>query len=107
DAPSGTALALGRAAAQGRGIDLASHSQRVRDGHTGARKSGDIGFATLRGGDVVGDHTVIFAGEGERLELTHRAGSRQGFARGALRAARWVTGRKPGLYGMKDVLGLG
>jgi 4-hydroxy-tetrahydrodipicolinate reductase len=107
DAPSGTALALGRAAAQGRGIDLASRSQRVRDGHTGARKSGDIGFATLRGGDVVGDHTVIFAGDGERLELTHRAGSRQGFARGALRAARWVVGRKPGLYGMKDVLGLG
>ena len=107
DAPSGTALALGRAAAQGRGIDLASHSQRVRDGHTGARKSGDIGFATVRGGDVVGEHTVIFAGEGERLELTHRAGSRQGFARGALRAAGWVVGRKPGLYGMKDVLGLG
>jgi 4-hydroxy-tetrahydrodipicolinate reductase len=106
DAPSGTALALGRAAAAGRGIDLASHSQRVRDGHTGARKPGDIGFATLRGGDVVGDHTVIFAGEGERLEFTHRAASRRIFARGALRAARWVVGRAPGLYGMKDVLGL-
>jgi len=106
DAPSGTALALGRAAAAGRGIDLASHSQRVRDGHTGARKPGDIGFATLRGGDVVGDHTVIFAGEGERLELTHRAASRRIFARGAVRAARWVMGRAPGLYGMKDVLGL-
>jgi 4-hydroxy-tetrahydrodipicolinate reductase len=106
DAPSGTALALGRAAAAGRGIDLASRSQRVRDGHTGARKSGDIGFATLRGGDVVGDHMVIFAGEGERLELTHRAASRRIFARGAVRAARWVAGRAPGLYGMKDVLGL-
>ncbi|HXZ02086.1 MAG TPA: 4-hydroxy-tetrahydrodipicolinate reductase [Stellaceae bacterium] len=106
DAPSGTALALGRAAADGRGIDLAGRSQRVRDGHTGPRKRGDIGFATLRGGDVVGDHSVIFAGEGERLELTHRAGSRRLFALGALRAARWVAGRKPGLYGMKDVLGL-
>jgi len=106
DAPSGTALALGRAAAEGRGIDLASRSQRVRDGHTGPRKPGDIGFATLRGGDVVGDHSVIFAGEGERLELIHRAGSRRLFARGAVRAARWVAGRKPGLYGMKDVLGL-
>ncbi len=106
DAPSGTALALGRAAAAGRGIDLAGHSQRVRDGHTGPRKPGDIGFATLRGGNVVGDHTVIFAGEGERLELTHRAGSRRLFARGAVRAALWVVGKKPGLYGMKDVLGL-
>jgi 4-hydroxy-tetrahydrodipicolinate reductase len=106
DAPSGTALALGRAAAEARGIDLASRSQRVRDGHTGARKPGDIGFATLRGGDVVGDHTVIFAGEGERLEIAHRAGSRRIFALGALRATRWVAGRKPGLYGMKDVLGL-
>jgi 4-hydroxy-tetrahydrodipicolinate reductase len=106
DAPSGTALALGRAAAAGRGIDLAAHSQRVRDGHTGPRRPGDIGFATLRGGDVVGDHTVIFAGEGERLELTHRAGSRRIFALGALRAARWVVAQKPGLYGMKDVLGL-
>ncbi|HEX9490526.1 MAG TPA: 4-hydroxy-tetrahydrodipicolinate reductase [Stellaceae bacterium] len=106
DAPSGTALALGRAAAEGRGVDLAARSQRVRDGHTGPRKAGDIGFASLRGGDVVGDHTVIFAGEGERLELTHRASSRRLFARGALRAARWVVGKEPGLYGMKDVLGL-
>ncbi len=106
DAPSGTELALGRAAAEGRGIDLAQRSQRVRDGHTGARKAGDIGFATLRGGDVVGDHSVIFAGEGERLELIHRATSRRNFARGAMRAARWVAGRTPGLYGMKDVLGL-
>lgn len=106
DAPSGTALALGRAAAAGRGIDLDGHSQRVRDGHTGPRHVGDIGFASLRGGDVVGDHTVIFAGDGDRLELTHRATSRQLFARGAVRAARWVAGRAPGLYGMKDVLGL-
>ena len=106
DAPSGTALALGRAAAEGRGVDLAQRGQRVRDGHTGPRKAGDIGFASLRGGDVVGDHTVIFAGEGERLELTHRAQSRRLFARGALRAARWVAGKPPGLYGMKDVLGL-
>jgi 4-hydroxy-tetrahydrodipicolinate reductase len=106
DAPSGTALALGHSAAFGRGIDLAAHSQRVRDGHTGPRKPGDIGFATLRGGDVAGDHTVIFAGDGERLELTHRASNRRVFARGALRAARWVVGKKPGLYGMRDVLGL-
>jgi 4-hydroxy-tetrahydrodipicolinate reductase len=106
DAPSGTALALGRAAAMGRGIDLASHSQRVRDGHTGPRKVGDIGFAALRGGDVVGDHTVIFASEGERLELTHRATSRRIFAKGALRAARWAVGQKPGLYSMEDVVGL-
>jgi len=106
DAPSGTALALGAAAAKGRGINLAGHSQRVRDGHTGPRKSGNIGFASLRGGDVVGDHTVIFAGEGERLELTHRATGRHLFARGAVRGARWLAGRPPGLYGMKDVLGL-
>jgi 4-hydroxy-tetrahydrodipicolinate reductase len=106
DAPSGTALALGRAAAAGRGIDLAGRSLRERDGHTGPRPRGDIGFATVRGGDVVGDHVVIFAGEGERLELAHRAGSRRIFALGALRAARWVVAQKPGLYGMKDVLGL-
>ncbi len=107
DAPSGTALALGRAAAAGRGIDLAAKSQRTRDGITGPRRTGDIGFAALRGGDVAGDHIVVFAGEGERVELTHRAGSRQIFARGAVRAARWCVGRKPGLYGMADVLGLG
>jgi 4-hydroxy-tetrahydrodipicolinate reductase len=106
DAPSGTALLLGRAAAAGRGIDLARRSQRVRDGHTGPRQAGDIGFASLRGGGVVGDHTVIFAGEGERIELTHRAEDRALFARGALRAALWGRGRKPGLYGMGDVLDL-
>jgi len=106
DAPSGTALALGRAAAIGRGVDLDAVAQRVRDGHTGARRSGDIGFATLRGGDVAGEHTVTFAANGERLELSHRATSRQVFARGAVAAAKWVAGRKPGLYDMKDVLGL-
>ena len=106
DAPSGTALLLGEAAAKGRGIDLASHSQRVRDGHTGARKPGDIGFAALRGGTVVGDHDVIFAGPGERLVLTHKAEDRGIFARGAVRAALWARGRKPGHYSMADVLGL-
>ena len=106
DAPSGTALLLGEAAARGRGIDLASHSQRVRDGHTGARKPGDIGFAALRGGTVVGDHDVIFAGPGERLVLTHKAEDRGIFARGAVRAALWARGRKPGHYSMADVLGL-
>ncbi len=106
DAPSGTALALGRAAAAGRGIDLDSVAQRVRDGHIGARRRGDIGFATLRGGDVAGEHTVSFAADGERLELVHRATTRQVFARGAVTAAKWVAGKPPGLYDMKDVLGL-
>jgi len=107
DAPSGTALALGEAAAAGRGVDLADVSQRVRDGHTGPRKTGDIGFATLRGGDVAGDHTVIFAGDGERLELSHKAGNRVVFASGAVRAALWTAGRPPGLYSMQDVLAPG
>ncbi|MBM3548670.1 MAG: 4-hydroxy-tetrahydrodipicolinate reductase [Alphaproteobacteria bacterium] len=106
DAPSGTALLLGRAAAEGRKVDLAKVSARGRDGITGARKAGDIGFASLRGGDVVGDHVVVFAGAGERLELGHRASSRQLFAQGAVRAALWVADRGPGLYSMKDVLGL-
>jgi 4-hydroxy-tetrahydrodipicolinate reductase len=106
DAPSGTALLLGRAAAEGRGIDLAENSVRARDGHTGPRPEGAIGFATLRGGSVVGDHSVIFAGEGERIELTHRAESRDNFARGAIRAALWAFDKKPGLYDMADVLGL-
>jgi 4-hydroxy-tetrahydrodipicolinate reductase len=108
DAPSGTALALGHAAAAGRGIDLAHNSARGRDGVTGARKEGTIGFAALRGGEVAGDHTVIFASGHERLELTHRAASRQIFAKGAIKAALWLgePGRKPGLYGMKDVLAL-
>jgi len=106
DAPSGTALLLGESAARGRNIALAERSVRSRDGHTGARREGDIGFATLRGGSVVGDHSVIFAGTSERLELTHRAEDRAIFARGALRAALWARGRKPGLYSMRDVLGL-
>jgi 4-hydroxy-tetrahydrodipicolinate reductase len=106
DAPSGTALLLGRAAAEGRGIDLAAHSVRSRDGHTGARKPGDIGFATLRGGTVVGEHTVMFAGPDERIELTHKAADRMIFARGALHAALWARDKKPGLYSMMDVLGL-
>lgn len=106
DAPSGTALLLGEAAAQGRGIDLKSRSVRSRDGHTGARSPGDIGFAALRGGSVVGEHTVMFAGPAERIELSHRAESRDIFARGAVRAALWANGQKPGLYSMADVLGL-
>jgi 4-hydroxy-tetrahydrodipicolinate reductase len=106
DAPSGTALMLGRAAAAGRGVDLAKRSVRGRDGITGARESGAIGFAALRGGTAVGDHTVIFAGPAERVELTHRAEDRLIFARGALHAALWARGRKPGLYSMADVLGL-
>jgi 4-hydroxy-tetrahydrodipicolinate reductase len=105
DAPSGTALMLGRAAAEGRGIDLAANSVRSRDGHTGARKEGTIGFAALRGGNVVGDHTVIFAGENERIEITHKAADRAIFARGAVRAALWGRGKPPGLYTMADVLG--
>jgi 4-hydroxy-tetrahydrodipicolinate reductase len=106
DAPSGTALMLGRAAAEGRGINLDQYSVRSRDGHTGARQSGDIGFASLRGGTVVGDHSVIFAGTSERIELVHKAEDRMIFARGALKAALWARGRKPGLYSMADVLGL-
>ena len=106
DAPSGTALMLGRAAAAGRGINLAAHSVRGRDGMTGARRAIDIGFAALRGGTVVGDHTVIFAGPAERIELTHRAEDRMIFARGALHAALWARGKKPGLYSMADVLEL-
>lgn len=106
DAPSGTALMLGEAAAAGRAISLKEHSVRVRDGHTGPRQRGDIGFATLRGGNVVGEHTVIFAGEGDRIELTHRATDRGIFARGAVKAALWGCGKPPGLYAMSDVLGL-
>jgi 4-hydroxy-tetrahydrodipicolinate reductase len=106
DAPSGTALMLGQAAADGRGVDLAQRSQRGRDGHTGARCAGDIGFASLRGGTVVGDHTVVFAGPAERIELIHKAEDRMIFARGALRAALWARGKPPGVYSMADVLGL-
>jgi len=106
DAPSGTALLLGQAAAKGRGVDLNDNSVRVRDGHTGPRPAGTIGFATLRGGGVVGDHSVIFASESERLTLSHNAGDRSLFARGALQAALWARDKKPGFYSMLDVLGL-
>ncbi len=106
DAPSGTALALGRSAAAGRKVELEKVWRKSRDGHTGARPTGEIGFATLRGGEEVGVHTVFFAAAGERLELSHRSFSREGYAAGAVRAAKWLEGKKPGLYGMKDVLGL-
>ena len=106
DAPSGTALMLGEAAAGGRGIPLGTNSARGRDGETGARRTGDIGFASLRGGSVTGDHSVIFAGAMERIELTHRAEDRTMFAQGAVKAALWARDKKPGLYTMTDVLGL-
>jgi 4-hydroxy-tetrahydrodipicolinate reductase len=106
DAPSGTALLLGSAAAEARGVSLEDKSARGRDGHTGARPEGAIGFASLRGGTVIGTHEVIFAGSGERIVLSHVAEDRTIFARGAIAAARWGQGRKPGLYAMADVLGL-
>ncbi len=106
DAPSGTALLLGEAAASGRGIALEAAAVRGRDGVTGARADGAIGFASLRGGTVVGDHRVIFAGAGERLELAHSSEDRAIYARGALKAALWARGRKPGVYSMANVLGL-
>lgn len=106
DAPSGTALLLGEAAARGRDIALADNSVRVRDGYTGPRETGAIGFATLRGGSVIGDHSVILAGAGERVVLSHHAEDRSIFARGAIKAALWAHGKKPGLYSMLDVLGL-
>jgi 4-hydroxy-tetrahydrodipicolinate reductase len=106
DAPSGTALMLGRAAAEGLGVDLTKHSVRARDGEVGERKRGQIGFAALRGGTVIGDHSVVFAGPYERIELKHVAEDRMLFARGALVAARWGRGKKPGIYSMADVLGL-
>lgn len=106
DAPSGTALMLGEASAKGRDINLKDRSIRVRDGQTGPRPRGDIGFATLRGGSVIGEHSVIFAGADERIELTHRAQSRDIFASGAVKAALWGHGRGPGLFSMTDVLGL-
>jgi 4-hydroxy-tetrahydrodipicolinate reductase len=107
DAPSGTAIGMGRAVAKGRGIALADVMESGRHGHTGARKTGAIGFAALRGGQVVGEHTLIFASGTEHIALTHRAFDRRAFATGAVRAALWVTGRKPGLYSMMDVLGMG
>lgn len=106
DAPSGTALMLGEAAAAARGIDLASHSERGRDGVSGTRASGAIGFASLRGGSIAGDHSVIFAAEGETLTLAHHAENRAIFARGAIKAARWLCGTDAGRYQMGDVLNL-
>lgn len=106
DAPSGTALLLGRAAAAGRGVELDDVSDRGREGIAGPRASGHIGFASLRGGTVVGDHQVVLATEGERIELGHRAETRVIFARGAVKAALWLAGRQSGLYSMDDVLGL-
>ena len=105
DAPSGTALMLGQAAAEGRGVSLDDTKVSGRDGITGARAKGSIGFSAIRGGDIVGEHDVIFAGEGERVILRHVATDRSIFARGALRAALWGQGKKPGLYDMMDVLG--
>ena len=107
DAPSGTALALGRAVASGRGVDFAHVAQLIRVGQTGARPDGAIGFAALRGGQVVGEHSLLFAGDSEHIALTHRALDRRVFARGAIRAAFWAGGgRRPGLYSMMAVLGL-
>jgi len=106
DAPSGTALALGEAAARGRKVTLKDVAVRGRDGHTGPRREGSIGFTAARGGSEVGDHVVMFCGEGERVEIAHKATSRRGYAIGAVRAALWARGRAPGLYSMKDVLGL-
>nr|CAD88191.1 dihydrodipicolinate reductase [Pseudomonas fluorescens SBW25] len=106
DAPSGTALRMGEAIADALGRDLSKVAVYGREGHTGARARDTIGFATVRGGDVVGDHTVLFASEGERLEITHKASSRMTFAKGAVRAALWLEGRAAGLYDMRDVLDL-
>ena len=106
DAPSGTALKLGEVAAAARGAALEKAAVHGRHGVTGERKSGTIGFSVARGGDIVGDHTVFFAGPGERIEITHRSGSRANYAQGAMRAAKWLAGKAPGLYDMQDVLGL-
>lgn len=106
DAPSGTALAIGKAMAAARGEELDTLAVMSREGNAGPRREGSIGFATIRGGDIVGDHTALFVADGERLEISHRASSRQAFARGACRAAQWLDGRAPALYDMQDVLGL-
>ncbi|GAA3985747.1 4-hydroxy-tetrahydrodipicolinate reductase [Comamonas faecalis] len=106
DAPSGTALKMGEVIAQAQGTRLADRAVYERYGHTGERKAGSIGFATVRGGDIVGDHTVLFAGTGERVEITHRSNNRAGYAQGSLRAACWLAGRSSGMYDMFDVLGL-
>lgn len=104
DAPSGTALSLGKAAAEGRGVDFDAMACLSREGNTGQRPMGEIGFATLRGGEVIGDHTVVFAGPGERIELSHKSSSRSIYAYGAIRAARWLAGKPNGLYAMRDML---
>jgi len=106
DAPSGTALALGDAVARGRGVNFAERAVLSREGHTGERRRGDIGFGTLRGGDIIGEHLVMFAGTGERIEIAHKSGSRANYAEGSLRAAHFLAAHGPGLYGMADVLGL-
>ena len=106
DAPSGTALAMGEVLARARGVDLGQQGVFTRHGHTGDRRAGDIGFASVRGGDIVGEHTVLFAGTGERIEISHKSSSRANYAQGSLRAARFLVGRAPGLYGMADVLQL-
>lgn len=106
DAPSGTALKMGEVAAAARGTTLAADGVLSREGQTGARKRGTIGFATLRGGDVIGDHTIIFAGPGERIEISHKSSTRGNYAKGAVKAALWLAGKPPGLYDMQDVLGL-
>lgn len=106
DAPSGTAIGLGRAVARGRGVDLADAMESGRDGHVGPRRTGAIGFSAMRGGQVVGEHTLLFAAAGEHIALSHRAFDRRAFAAGAVRAALWVAGRPPGLHDMRDVLGL-
>ena len=106
DAPSGTALRLGEIVAKKKGSDLKSVAVFGREGRTGPRKKETIGFETVRAGDIVGDHTVLFAGKGERIEITHRASDRSAFATGAIVAARWLDGKEPGLFDMQDVLGL-
>lgn len=107
DAPSGTAIGIGRAVAKGRGITLEDNMESGRTGHTGARKTGAIGFSAIRGGQVVGEHTLLFASDDEHISLTHRAFDRRAFAAGAVRAALWVRGKPAGLYSMQDVLGIG
>jgi 4-hydroxy-tetrahydrodipicolinate reductase len=106
DAPSGTALKMGEVIAEALGEKLDDVAVYAREGHTGERKAGSIGFATIRGGDIVGDHTVLFAGDGERIEISHKSSSRQSYAQGSLRAARFLQGQSAGLYDMQDVLGL-
>jgi 4-hydroxy-tetrahydrodipicolinate reductase len=106
DAPSGTALKMGQVIADALGRDLSECAVYGREGQTGIRERGTIGFATIRAGDIVGEHTVLFAAEGERIEISHKASNRMTFALGAMRACRWLETQKPGVYGMQDVLGI-